>query len=276
MLKRIISRLDVKNGVLVKGINLEGLRNLGDPNYFAKKYYDDLIDEIHFQDIVASLYNRNALTNIVEKNSKSIFVNVCVGGGIRSLKDVDKLLRIGVDKIAINSEGVKNPNFLKELVKIYGSSTISVNIEAIKTSNFYEVMIETGREKTGINLFKWIDKLQQIGVGEIIITKINDEGKQNGFDVAFYESLRKKIDIPLIAHGGAGSKENILKLFKESNVDGVSIASIFHYKYMKKDTSGNTMGTNYFLKSFSEATSSGIFIKDLKNYLVDNNVDIRI
>ena len=193
MLKRIISRLDVKNGILVKGINLEGLRNLGDPNYFAKKYYDDLIDEIHFQDIVASLYDRDSLSKIVEKNSKSIFVNVSVGGGIRTIKDADKLLRIGVDKIAINSEGVRNPNFLRELVKIYGSSTISVNIETIKTTNFYEVMIETGREKTGVDLFKWIEKLQDIGVGEIIITKINDEGKQNGFDVDFYKTMRKKL-----------------------------------------------------------------------------------
>lgn len=276
MLKRIISRLDLKNGVLVKGISLEGLRNLGDPNYFSKKYYDDLIDEIHFQDIVASLYDRDAITKIIEKNSKNIFVNVCVGGGIRSLKDVDKLLRIGADKIAINSSGVRDPNFLKELVKIYGSSTISVNIETIKISSFYEVMIETGREKTGVNLFKWIDKLQKIGVGELIITKINDEGKQNGFDVNFYKSLRKEIDIPLVAHGGAGSKENILELFEEANVDGVSIASIFHYKYMKQDKNSNAYGTNYFLKNFNEKKSLGILIKDLKKYLATNGIKIRI
>ena len=276
MLKRIISRLDVKNGILVKGINLEGLRNLGDPNYFAKKYYDDLIDEIHFQDIVASLYDRDSLSKIIEKNSKSIFVNVSVGGGIRTIKDADKLLRIGVDKIAINSEGVRNPDFLRELVNIYGSSTISVNIETIKTKNFYEVMIETGREKTGVDLFKWIDKLQDIGVGEIIITKINDEGKQNGFDVDFYKTMRKKIDVPLIAHGGAGSKENILKLFKETNVDGVSIASMFHYKYILKDYNSDMIGTNYFLKNFDEKASTGMLIKDLKKYLSDNKINIRV
>ncbi len=276
MFKRIISRLDVKNGILVKGINLEGLRNLGDPNYFAKKYYDDSIDEIHFQDVVASLYNRNALTNIIEKNSKSIFVNVSVGGGIRSIKDADELLRIGVDKIAINTAGVKNPNFLRELVKIYGASTISVNIETIKSSDIYEVMIETGREKTGLNLFDWVEELQQIGVGEIVITKINDEGKKEGFDINFYKSLRRKIDVPLIAHGGAGSKENILELFKESNIDGVSIASIFHYKYMVKDSNSNTIGTNYFLKSYDETSPSGIFIKDLKKFLAKNKIKIRI
>lgn len=276
MFKRIISRLDVKNGILVKGINLEGLRNLGDPNYFAKKYYDDLIDEIHFQDVVASLYNRNALTKIIEKNSKSIFVNVSVGGGIRSIKDADELLRIGVDKITINTAGVENPNFLRELVKIYGSSTISVNIEIIKLSDNYEVMIEAGREKTGLNLYHWVEELQQIGIGEIIITKINDEGKNKGFDINFYKSLRNKIDVPLIAHGGAGSKENILELFKETNIDGVSISSIFHYKYMVKDNNSNTIGTNYFLKSYDEKSTSGIFIKDLKKYLANNKIKIRI
>ena len=163
----------------------------------------------------------------------SIFVNVSVGGGIRTIKDADKLLRIGVDKIAINSEGVRNPNFLRELVKIYGSSTISVNIETIKTTNFYEVMIETGREKTGVDLFKWIEKLQDIGVGEIIITKINDEGKQNGFDVDFYKTMRKKIDVPLVGMR-SGSKENILKLLKRQMLMGYQLLRCFIINTLKR------------------------------------------
>ena len=150
--KRIISRLDVKNGILVKGINLEGLRNLGDPEHFSKIYYNQKIDEIHFQDIVASLYNRDVLFKIIEKISKKIFVNVSVGGGIRNINEVDKLLRIGADKVVINTAAVKNPKFLKKLVDVYGSSTISVAIETAKIENKYEVFIETGREKTGIEL----------------------------------------------------------------------------------------------------------------------------
>ena len=177
MYKRIISRLDVKNGTLVKGINLEGLRNLGDPEHFSKIYYDQKIDEIHFQDIVASLYDRDVLFNIIEKISKKIFGNVSVGGGIRSLDEVDKLLRIGVDKIAINSAAVRKPKFLEQLVNIYGSSKISVNVETAKINNKYEIFIETGREKTGLELFEWIDTIQKMKVGEIIVTEIPLEGR---------------------------------------------------------------------------------------------------
>ena len=275
MFKRIISRLDVKNGILVKGISLEGLRNLGDPNYYSQKYYDDLIDEIHFQDVVASLYDRNALINIIEKNSKSIFVNVSVGGGIRTLDDADRLLRIGVDKIVINSEGVKNPIFLENLVKIYGASTVAVNIDTIKNSKNYEVLIETGREKTGLELNRWIDKLQKIGVGEIIVTDISMEGKRKGFNINFYKNLRKRIDLPLIAHGGAGSKENILDIFQEANLDGVSIASLFHYKYLVEEKENKTIGTNFYLKNFDFKKKSGITITELKKYLSSKGVRVR-
>ena len=155
--KRPISRLDIKNGILVKGINLE-LRNLGDPEYFSKKYYDENIDEIHFQDVVASLYNRKVLFDILERNSKNVFVNVSAGGGIKNLNDVDKLLRLGVDKVVINSEAVRNPKLLKDLVQMYGSSTISA--ETAKISDYYEVLIETGRERTGLDLLNGLIKFR--------------------------------------------------------------------------------------------------------------------
>ena len=134
MFKRVISRLDVKNGNLVKGINLEGLRNLGDPEYFVDLYYKEKIDEIHFQDIVATLYNRDVLFRIIEKISKKIFVNVSSGGGIKNIEDVDRLLRIGVDKVVLNSAAVKNPSLLRDLVRIYGASTIAVH-DAAKIDN---------------------------------------------------------------------------------------------------------------------------------------------
>ncbi len=276
MYKRVISRLDIKNGILVKGISLEGLRNLGDPNYFSKKYYDDLVDEVHFQDVVASLYNRNALIKIIEKNSKSIFVNVSVGGGIRTLKDVDTLLRIGVDKIVINSAGVRNPSFLKNLVNIYGSSTIAVNIDTISYQNKYEVLIETGRERTGLELNKWIDQVQKIGVGEIIVTDISFEGRRKGFNINFYENLRKRVEVPLIAHGGAGPEENILELFKTADVDGVSVASLFHYKYLVKETKNDLIGTNFYLKNFDFDNKTGLTVLELKKYLSSKGVSIRI
>ena len=233
MYKRIISRLDIKNGILVKGISLEGLRNLGDPEYFSKVYYDQNIDEIHFQDVVATLYNRNVLFQIVERNSKKIFVNVSVGGGIKSEEEVDKLLRIGVDKVVINSAAVKNPEFLKKLVMRYGSSTISVNVETAKINEKYEILIETGRERTGLELYDWIDQLQNLRVGEIIVTEIPTEGRNKGFNINLFKDLRKRVETQLVAHGGAGPLDNIVKLFKYCDVDAISIASLFHYHYLK-------------------------------------------
>ena len=276
MYKRIISRLDIKNGILVKGINLEGLRNLGDPEYFSKKYYDENIDEIHFQDVVASLYNRKVLFDILERNSKNVFVNVSAGGGIRNLNDVDKLLRLGVDKVVVNSEAVRNPNLLKSLVKMYGSSTISVNIETAKISDYYEVLIETGRQRTGLDLFKWIDQIQNYKVGEIVVTEIPREGKTQGFNLSLYEKIRKKVNVQLIAHGGAGPLDNIAEIFKNCDVDGVSIASLFHYNYLIKTSVKEIKGSNYFLQSIDKKDRSGISITALKNFLLSKGIKIRL
>ena len=276
MFKRIIARLDIKNGSLVKGINLEGLRNLGDPDYFSKIYYDHGIDEIHFQDVVASLYNRDVLFKIVEKNSKKIFVNVSAGGGIRNEKEVDNLLRVGVDKVVINSAAVKNPLFLKKLVNKYGSSTIAVAIESNKIDNKYEVLIETGRERTGLELFEWVKKIQSFGVGEIIVTDISREGKNKGFNIELYEKLRPKVFVQLIAHGGAGPLDNIVNLFNLSDVDGISVASLFHYNYLKKNLDSQLKGNNFFLQTFEDTDKKGTNIKDLKNYLKSKNIKVRL
>jgi len=276
LFKRIIARLDIKNGSLVKGINLEGLRNLGDPDYFSKIYYDHGIDEIHFQDVVASLYNRDVLFKIVEKNSKKIFVNVSAGGGIRNEKEVDNLLRVGVDKVVINSAAVKNPLFLKKLVNKYGSSTIAVAIESNKIDNKYEVLIETGRERTGLELFEWVKKIQSFGVGEIIVTDISREGKNKGFNIELYEKLRPKVFVQLIAHGGAGPLDNIVNLFNLSDVDGISVASLFHYNYLKKNLDSQLKGNNFFLQTFEDTDKKGTNIKDLKNYLKSKNIKVRL
>ena len=276
MYKRIISRLDIKNGILVKGIALEGLRNLGDPTYFSKTYYENNIDEIHFQDIVASLYDRSILYKVIEKNCKTIFVNLSVGGGIRNESEIDKLLRLGADKIIINTAAIRNPEFLKRIVKIYGSSTISVAIETVKIGNKYEVLVESGRERTGINLNEWIDKVQEAQVGEITLTDINYEGRKKGFNIELYKDLRKKIDVQFVAHGGASDKENVLQLFKESDVDAVSIASMFHYHYLKRDNNSVLKGSNVYLKTFDDSMKTGTSIRDLKNFLNKNGVKTRL
>ncbi len=276
MYKRVISRLDIKNGILVKGIGLEGLRNLGNPVDFVKIYYDEKIDEIHFQDIVASLYGRDVLFNIIEKISKKIFVNVSVGGGIKDEKEVDKLLKIGVDKVMINSAAVRNPKFLANLVNMYGASTIGVNVETAKINNNYEIFIETGREKTNIELFRWIDLVQDLNVGEITVTEIPMEGRNRGFNIDLYKELRKRVDTQLVAHGGAGPYENIANLFLESDVDAVSIASLFHYNYIKRQDNLELKGSNAFIKSFQATDKDGSSVTNLKKYLSSKKVKVRI
>jgi len=276
MYKRIISRLDIKNGVLVKGIGLEGLRNLGNPEHFLKIYYDQKIDELHLQDVVASLYGRDVLFNIIERISKKIFINISVGGGIKDEREVDKLLRLGVDKIIINSAAVKKPSLLEELVKRYGSSTIGVNIETTKIDNKYEIFIETGRERTNIELFRWIDKVQQSNVGEIIVTEISKEGRSKGFNIDLYKNIRKRVDAQLVAHGGAGPLDNIFKLFREADVDGVSIASLFHYKNIETQPSLRLKGSNAFIKDVKEEDKAGISVTDLKKYLFKKKIKVRL
>lgn len=275
MYKRIISRLDIKNGILVKGIGLEGLRNLGDPSTFSKKYYLDNIDEIHFQDVVASLYNRDILYKVIEKNCKTIFVNLSIGGGIRTEEEIDNLLRLGADKVSVNTAAIKNPKFLKNIVKIYGSSTINVAIETVKIGNDYEVLVETGREKTGINLFDWIDEVQDALVGEITVTDIDYEGRNKGFNIELFKNLRKKVNTQLVAHGGAGKKEDVLKLFNETDVDAVSISSMFHYNYLERNTQSELKGSNFFLQTFNENNKFGISIIDLKKFLSKKGIKVR-
>jgi len=274
--KRIISRLDIKNGVLVKGISLEGVRNLGDPDFFSNTYYKDSIDEMHFHNVIASLYDSNLVFEIIERNSKKIFVNVSVGGGIKNENEVDKLLRIGVDKIVINSAAVKNPDFLKRLVHIYGASTISVNIETAEINGKFKVFIETGRVNTDIDLHAWIDQIQECNVGEIIVTDIASEGKGKGYNIELFKDLRKRIDNQLVAHGGAGPKENILNLFKNCDVDAISVASLFHYHYLKADKKSELKGSNYFIHFLDEKEKRGTSIIELKKYLIDNGVKVRL
>ena len=168
---RIIARLDIKGPNLVKGIHLEGLRVLGKPEDFAKYYYETGADELMFMDVVASLYGRNGLTEIISKTAKEIFIPLTVGGGIKTIEDIKMTLRAGADKVSINTAAIKNPNFIKEASREFGSSTIVATIEAIKERNGeYFAFVDNGRDYTGIEVIKWAKKLEELGAGELVIT----------------------------------------------------------------------------------------------------------
>ena len=229
---RIIARLDVKNNFVIKGINFEGLRKIGDPLKLAKKYYEEKIDEIMFIDAVASLYDRNNLFNIIDQSTKEIFCPITLGGGIRSLEDIDKALKSGADKVAINSHAIENPQFIKQAVENFGSSTILVNIEAKKINNVWEIYKFYGREKTGIKLLEWLDTVQEMDCGEIILTSIDKEGLQTGMDFELLDYINDKINRPLIFSGGFNNLDELKKIKKHPFIS-IAIASVLHYQTLK-------------------------------------------
>ena len=181
--KRIIPRLDIKGPNLVKGIHLEGLRVLGKPEDFAKLYYDQGADELIYQDTVASLYKRNSLSEIISRTLEDVFIPITVGGGIRSLADINKVLRAGADKVCINTSAIENPEFITEASREFGSSTIVVAIEVcFQKDQKYLAFTDNGREYTGVDALEWAKKVEQLGAGEILLTSIDNEGTRKGFD----------------------------------------------------------------------------------------------
>jgi cyclase len=228
---RIISRIDIKNEFVIKGINLEGLRKIGEPLEIATNYYNEGIDEIIMIDAVASLYGRNNLFNIVEKSVENIFVPITLGGGIRSLNDIDKALKSGADKVAINSYATENPNFIKEAINNFGSSTITVYIEAKNVGKKkWEAFKNSGRDKTGLDVLDWIKKVQDLYCGELLVTSVDFEGLQKGFDTELIETIYPHINVPLIINGGCGKIEDVVAIQKKYTNVSFSIASAFHYK----------------------------------------------
>lgn len=228
---RLIARLDIKGKNLIKGIRLEGLRVIGNPYEFAKKYFDEGIDEILYMDTVASLYNRNSLNDIVSETSKNIFIPIIVGGGIRSVEDASRALKSGADKIAINTAAVNNPQLVRQLCNQFGSSTIVISIEAKKLKeDKWEVYTNNGREATGLDVISWAVECEKLGVGEILITSVDQEGTGQGFDYNLISQVTKKTNIPVIASGGMGSLNDFLKVIKESKCEAVAIADVLHYK----------------------------------------------
>ncbi len=231
--KRIISRLDIKGSRLIKGIRFEGLRVLGNPCDIAQHYYIQGIDEIFYSDAVASLYGRNGLDQLLKETCKSVFVPVTAGGAIKSIDDVYLLLKAGADKVAINTHAVKNPELINELANRFGEQCIVLSIQArrsLKTDSGWEVMIEAGRERSGIDLQFWIEKMQNFGIGEIYLTSVDQDGTNKGPDEELIYLANKLVKKPLIVGGGFNSVSSINKALSFKAVSGVSIGSSLHYK----------------------------------------------
>lgn len=231
---RIIPRLDIKGPNLVKGIHLEGLRVLGKPEIFAKHYYESGADELVYMDVVASLYGRNSLLDIIGRTSKEIFIPLTVGGGLRTIDDIRSVLRAGADKVSLNTAAIQCPELIREASKMFGSSTIMVSIEAIRNSDgSYEAYTDNGREMTTINVFEWACRAVELGAGEIMITSIDREGTGQGFDIELTKKIAESVPVPVIACGGAGKVDDVCNVISECKVDAVSIASILHYNFIK-------------------------------------------
>ena len=253
---RIIPKLDIKGPNLVKGIHLEGLRVLGKPEDFARRYYHDGADELIYIDLVASLYGRSNLIEIVQRIANQIFIPLTVGGGVRTLDDMHRLLRAGADKIAINTALFKDIDLLEKGALIYGSQCMVVYIEARKNaSGIYECMHTNARENSGVEVLAWVKKVEEKGAGEIFLTFVDTEGTGEGVDCNFLKQLIPEVSIPVIVNGGYGNNTHILEAVKQG-ADAVSAASIFHYHELKKleetsprETEGNT--------AYIELTRSG-------------------
>lgn len=247
--KRIIPCLDVKDGRVVKGVNFVGLKDAGDPVEIAKRYNDEGADELTFLDITASSDNRDTIVDIVAKVAKEVFIPLTVGGGIRTLDDIYKLLNVGCDKVSINSAAIKRPELINESAKRFGSQCIVIAIDVKKVGEKYHVFLNGGRVDTGLDAVKWAKEVEERGAGEILLTSMDADGTKAGFELNITEQISKAVKIPVIASGGAGTMEHIKEAF-EHGADAALAASIFHFKE--------------------------IDIMELKHYLHKNNIAVRL
>jgi cyclase len=248
--KRIIPCLDVDNGRVVKGVNFVGLRDAGDPVEVAKRYNEEAADEITFLDITASHENRDTIVHIVEEVAKEVFIPLTVGGGIRKLDDIYNLLNVGCDKVSINSAAIKNPDFINEGAKRFGSQCIVVAIDAKRTGDSWHIFLNGGRVDTGIDAVEWAKEVYNRGAGEILLTSMDADGTKAGFDNALNAAVSDVVSIPVIASGGAGTMEHMRDAFTKGHADAALAASIFHFRE--------------------------IDIMDLKHYLHDQNIPVRL
>lgn len=250
--KRIIPCLDVKNGRVVKGVNFVGLKDVGDPVSIAEYYDNEGADELVFLDITATHEDRNTIIDVVRKTAEKVFIPLTVGGGIRTIEDIKKILRAGADKISLNSAAVNNPKLITEGANRYGSQCIVVAIDGRlrKDKSGWNVFINGGRIDTGLDALEWAKKAESLGAGEILLTSMDADGTKNGYDIEFTDAICKKVNIPVIASGGCGKIEDFYDVFKESSADAALAASLFHYKELT--------------------------ISEVKRYLKSKDVEVRI
>jgi len=278
---RIIPRLDIKGPNLVKGIHLEGLRVLGKPEHFAEYYNESGADELIYMDAVASLYDRNSLVDIINRTAKKIFIPLTVGGGLRNIEDIRTVLQAGADKVSINTAAIKNPGIIKEASRRYGSSAIVVSIEAIrKEDGSYEAFIENGRQRTGRDVFEWALEVAELGAGEILILSIDREGTGKGYDIELTRRIAQSVSIPVIACGGAGTREHIFDVIQEGYADAVSVASILHYNFIRHyeidDSEFHGEGNiDYMKKKYHLSNMDDATIPEIKEFLAEKGIECR-
>jgi cyclase len=277
---RIIPRLDIKGPNLVKGIHLEGLRVLGKPERFARYYYESGADELIYMDVVASLYGRNSLLEIVRKTSQEIFIPLTVGGGLRSVDDIRTVLRAGADKVSLNTAVIRRPDLISEASKRFGSSTIVVSIEAKRQPNgSYEAYTDNGRVKTGLDVFEWAIRVADLGAGEILLTSIDLEGTGKGFDIGLTRKVSESVAIPVIACGGAGKVVDVHEVITQGRADAVSIASVLHYNYIREhytDDDYSSEGNVEFLQGRRKFSGvKGATLTEIKRYLRERDIPCR-
>ena len=229
--KRIIPCLDVKDGRVVKGINFVGLKEVGDPVELAKSYYEQGADELVFLDITATHEQRDTMVQVVEKVASAIFIPFTVGGGIRSVEDIRKMLLAGADKVSLKSEAVKNPKLIQEGAAIYGNQCIvlEVYVKKRQDGSGWNVYVNGGRVDTGLDLLTWVKQAVELGAGEILLTSMDADGTKQGFDIALCKAVRDIVDVPVIASGGCGSLQHFAEVFDEDAADAALAASMFHY-----------------------------------------------
>jgi cyclase len=228
--KRIIPCLDVKEGRVVKGVNFVNLIDAGDPVENAKVYDEQGADELVFLDITASYEKRNIMINVVKRTAEEVFMPLTVGGGVRTVQDIRNLLNAGADKVSINTAAVKNPQLIYEGAKLFGSQCIVVAIDAKRKGNSWEVYIHGGRTPTGIDAIEWAKRVVDLGAGEILLTSMDRDGTKAGYDLELTRAISEAVSVPVIASGGAGTKEHFYEGLVEGKADAVLAASVFHFK----------------------------------------------
>lgn len=249
--KRIIPCLDVKDGKVVKGINFKGLINVGDPVELGKYYYEAGADELVFLDVTATHEGRGIMEKVVEKVAENIFIPFTVGGGICSMEDIKRILRAGADKVSLNSAAVKDKQLIKSGSYYFGNQCIVLAVDAKRNKEMsrWEVMVNGGRINTGIDALKWIEEAVKLGAGEILLTSMDADGTKSGFDIELTKAVNNIVNVPVIASGGAGKKEDFYEVFKYAKADAALAASLFHYNQLE--------------------------ILELKDYLRSKKIDVR-